>query len=185
MCAAQKSLVPFPDVQAPLNHKSGNGRHNKRQYFISVSRPHCHSANWFPTVPWLDGWLGRWLANQGAACTCGIVLYVMACRFFFFFADGISRFPFDVPTGFPSRGGDVAVYVFNINQPSSPTPFLFCSYVCFCLYGPFNCISFHNFSRHLSAFSLCSSGLMSALLVLSTTYFFMKVSLSPDIILCG
>ena len=25
--------------------------------------------------------------------------------------------------------------------------FLFCSCVCFCLYGPFNCISFNNFSR--------------------------------------
>ena len=25
--------------------------------------------------------------------------------------------------GPPSRGGDVAVYVFDINQPSSPTPF--------------------------------------------------------------
>ena len=28
-----------------------------------------------------------------------------------------------VPTGSPSRGGDVAVYVFNINQPSLTTPF--------------------------------------------------------------
>ena len=28
-----------------------------------------------------------------------------------------------VPTGSPSRGGDVVVYVFNINQPSLPTPF--------------------------------------------------------------
>ena len=35
--------------------------------------------------------------------------------------------------------------------------------VYFCLYGPFNCISFHQFSRWLSAFSLCSSGLISAL----------------------
>ena len=63
--------------------------------------------------------------------------------------------------------------------------FLFCSCVCFCLYGPFNCISFHKFSRQLSDFSLCSSGLDSALLVLSTIYLFIKVSLSPDIILCG
>ena len=64
--------------------------------------------------------------------------------------------------------------------------FLFCSCVCFCHYGPFNCISFHNFSRQLSVFSLCSSGFISALLVLSTTYLsFMKVSLGPDIILCG
>ena len=29
----------------------------------------------------------------------------------------------NVPTGSPSRGGDVAVYVFDVNQPSLPTPF--------------------------------------------------------------
>ena len=28
-----------------------------------------------------------------------------------------------MPEGSPSRGGDVAVYVFDINQPSLPTPF--------------------------------------------------------------
>ena len=28
-----------------------------------------------------------------------------------------------VPMGTPSLGGDVAVYVFDINQPSLPTPF--------------------------------------------------------------
>ena len=63
--------------------------------------------------------------------------------------------------------------------------FLFCSCVCFCLYGPLNCFSFHKFSWQLSVFSLCSSGLISALLVLSSVYLFMKVSLSPDIILCN
>ena len=62
--------------------------------------------------------------------------------------------------------------------------FLFCSYVCFCLYGPSNCISFHKFSRQLSAFSLCSSSLISALLVLSAIYLFTKASFSPNIILC-
>ena len=46
--------------------------------------------------------------------------------------------------------------------------FSFCFYVCFCLYGSFSCISFHKFSRQLSAFSHCSSGLNSALLDLST-----------------
>ena len=63
--------------------------------------------------------------------------------------------------------------------------FLFCFCVYFCLYGPFSCISFHKFSRQLPAFSLCSPGLISAIVVLSTTYLFMKVSLSPDIILCA
>ena len=29
----------------------------------------------------------------------------------------------EVSTGSPSRGGDVAVYVFDISQPSLPTPF--------------------------------------------------------------
>ena len=63
--------------------------------------------------------------------------------------------------------------------------FLLCFCVYFWLYGSFNCISFHKFSRQLSAFSLCSFGLISALLVLSTMYIFLKVSLSSDIILCG
>ena len=48
--------------------------------------------------------------------------------------------------------------------------FLFCSCVYFCLYGSFNCISFHKFSRQLSAFSLYSSSPISALLVLSVMY---------------
>ena len=87
--------------------------------------------------------------------------------------------PRSVPAGSPSRGGDVAVYVFDINQPSLPTPFLSCSCVCVCLYSPFNCISFGKFSRQPSAFSLCSSCLISALLVLSTIYLLMKVSFSP------
>ena len=52
--------------------------------------------------------------------------------------------------------------------------FSFCSCVSFCLYGPFNCVSFHKFSRQLSAFSICSSGLNSALLVLLTAYFIYK-----------
>ena len=63
--------------------------------------------------------------------------------------------------------------------------FLFCSCVYFRLYGPFNWISFHKFSRQLSTFSLCSSSLNSAVLVLSTKYLFTKVSLSPNIILWG
>ena len=73
---------------------------------------------------------------------------------------------------------------FDTNQPSLPTPFYSALGVYFCLYGPFNCISFHKFSRQLSVSSF-SSGLISALSVFSTVYLFMKVSLSPDIILCG
>ena len=50
---------------------------------------------------------------------------------------------------------------------------LLCSCVYFCLYGPFNYISFHKFS----AFSLCSPSFISALFILSTIYLFIKVSL--------
>ena len=48
-----------------------------------------------------------------------------------------------VPVVSPSRGGDVAVYVIGLNQPSMPAPFfknyLFCSCIYFCLYDPFDC----------------------------------------------
>ena len=67
------------------------------------------------------------------------------------------------------------VYVFSINQPSLPTPF-YSVLGLFFSYGPFNCISFHKFSQQFSAFSLCSSNLISALLVLSTVYIFINVS---------
>ena len=96
----------------------------------------------------------------------------------------LQSFCFLVPATSPSRGEDVTVDYLNINQQSLPT--LFILFLClFLLYGPFNCILFHKFSQQLPAFPLCSSCLISALLVLSTIYFFMKVSLSPDIILCG
>ena len=73
-----------------------------------------------------------------------------------------------VPAGSLSRGGDVTAYVLDIIQLILPT-LLFCSCVCFWLYGPFTCISLKKiFSRQLSTFSLCSSGHISAVLVLST-----------------
>ena len=90
-----------------------------------------------------------------------------------------------VPAGSPSSGGDVAVYVFLHKPTGLAHSFLFCSCVYFCLYGPFTCISFHQFSRQLSAFSLCSSANTSALLVLSTIYLLIEVSFSPDIISFG
>ena len=62
---------------------------------------------------------------------------------------------------------------------------LFCSCVYLRVYGPFNCISFHKLSRQLSIFSLCSSGIISALLVLSAIHLFMKDSFSPDRIYSG
>ena len=53
-----------------------------------------------------------------------------------------------VPVGSPSRGGDVTAYV--LHKPTELAhSFLYCSCVYFCLYGPFNCISFYKFSRQL------------------------------------
>ena len=51
-----------------------------------------------------------------------------------------------VPTDSSPRGGYVSVYVFDTNKPSLPTPFNLFS----CLFlslSPFNCVSFHKFSR--------------------------------------
>ena len=67
--------------------------------------------------------------------------------------------------------------------------FLFCSCVYISLYGPFNSVLFYKLSWQLSAFSLCSSGLISAILVLSTIYIYLYMnkvsSFSSDVILCG
>ena len=92
--------------------------------------------------------------------------------------------PLIVPVVSPSRDGDVTVYVWH--KPTQLAhSFLLCTCVYFCLYDPFHCISFHKFSRQLSVFRLCSCGLSSAVLVLSTIYLFMKVSFSPDTIPSG
>ena len=79
---------------------------------------------------------------------------------------------------------DTIYSVADTRYSAADTLLFVCSCVCFCLYGPFNCILFHKSSRPLSAFSLCSTGLISALLVLSTIYL---VSLSHDKVtnLCG
>ena len=84
-----------------------------------------------------------------------------------------------------SPGGDVTVHVYDINQPSLPTPLysvLVSVSVLMALSTVFHSI---NSPDNSPLFSLCSSGLISALLVLSTIYLFMKVSLSPDIIFYG
>ena len=92
---------------------------------------------------------------------------------------------FLVSSGSPSRGGDVAVYVFDINQPSLPTP-LYSVHVSVSVVMALSVV-FHSINS-LASYPLSHSVLsvlFSALLVLSTIYLFMKVSLSPDIILCG
>ena len=62
-------------------------------------------------------------------------------------------------------------FMSDIHRPSLPTTFYSALGIYFRLYGPFNRISFPNFSRQLSSFSFCSAGLIStALFVLSTIY---------------
>ena len=72
-----------------------------------------------------------------------------------------------VPAGSPSRGGEVVVCVFDINQPSLPSPF-YSVLVSVSVFMALTCISFHKFSRQLSTFSLCPFGPVSPLLVLPT-----------------
>ena len=84
--------------------------------------------------------------------------------------------------GSPSRGGDVAVYVCDINQPSLPTPlhsvlmsmsvFMALSTVFHSINSPDNSPLSHSV---LPVF-------IRPYLVLSTLYLFLKVSFSPDII---
>ena len=90
-----------------------------------------------------------------------------------------------VPAGSPSRGGDVAVYVCDINQPSLPTPFYFVLVsitVFMALSTVFHSINYPDNSP-LSHSVLVV--LFLPYLFLSTISLFMKVSFSPDIILCG
>ena len=81
-----------------------------------------------------------------------------------------------VRAGSPPRGGDIVVYVFDINHPSLSIPF-------YSVLESLSTVFDSYIFRQLSAFLLCSSGIISALLVLSTISLFMKVSLSRDIIL--
>ena len=94
--------------------------------------------------------------------------------------------------GSPSHGGDVKVYVKDINWLSLPTPFY--SVLVSPFYSVLVSVSvfmalstvFHSIiSPDNSPFLRCSSGLISALLVLSTAYLSMEVSCSPAIIPSG
>ena len=70
---------------------------------------------------------------------------------------------------------------FDMKLRSLPTPFFFFFFnsvlsAHICLYGP-NCLLLHVFPQQFFVFSLCSPGLVSALLVLLTIHLFRKVSL--------
>ena len=109
-----------------------------------------------------------WLETLLIKLWC-VLIFCLSGTFSFIF------FPI-VPAGSPSRGGDVTVFVWN--KPTELAHcFLFRYCICFCLYDPFNYNLFHKFSLQLSLFSLCSSGLVSASLVLSTVFHSIN---SPD-----
>ena len=81
-----------------------------------------------------------------------------------------------VPAGSPSRGGDVTIYVCDINQPSLPTPFysvLVSVSVCMALSTVFHSIN----SPDNSPFSHSVLPVLSP----STICLFMKISFSPDV----
>ena len=72
--------------------------------------------------------------------------------------------------------GMLRFFFFSTNQPSLPIPFHSVLVFIFVLRALSMVFHSKTFSRQLSAFSLCSSGLNSALLILSTKYLLMKVS---------
>ena len=81
----------------------------------------------------------------------------------------------------PSRGTVVTVYV--LNQPSLPTPF-YSVLASISVFMTLSIVFHYANSSDNSPLSDCSSGLISALLVLWNIYlffFFTKVPLSPDI----
>ena len=90
-----------------------------------------------------------------------------------------------VPTGSSSRGGDVSVYVVDINKPSLPTPF-YSVLVSVSVFRALLTVFYSINSPDNSPISHSrSSDLNSALLVLSTICLFIKVFLSPDVIHSG
>ena len=102
-------------------------------------------------------------------CMMGVFMIHRLYTLFFFYAESSTAHLYVV--------GMLRFVSFDINQQSLSTPFYSALGVYFCLYGPFNCVSFHKFSRQFSAFSSFSSGLISTLFVLSTIYLFLKVCL--------
>ena len=87
--------------------------------------------------------------------------------------------------GLPSRGGNVAVYVFDINQLSLPTPF-YSVLVSVSVFMALSTVLHSIYSPDNSPLSRpVLFGLISALLVLSSVDLFTEVSFSPGVILCG
>ena len=115
---------------------------------------------------------------------CQFNAHLIALRPLFCF---VQRIYIYVPVGSPSRGGNVgnvAVYVFDINQPSLATPFysvLVSISVLMALSAEFHSIN----SPDNSPLSPSVLPVLFLPYWSFQLYVFMKVSLSPDIILCG
>ena len=89
------------------------------------------------------------------------------------------RAPTQVPRGSPSCSRDVTVYVWHTSRAC---PLLFILFLCLSVFVTLSTVFYSISSPNNTVLSLCSSGFISALLVLSTIYLFMKVSFSPDVI---
>ena len=91
-----------------------------------------------------------------------------------------------VPAGSPSRDGDATIYVFDINQPSLPTLF----HSVLGSVSVFMALSAVSRSINSPDNSPLSHSVLLLVLFLAYRSFqlhhlFMKVSLSPNVILCG
>ena len=93
--------------------------------------------------------------------------------------------------GSPPCGGDVEVYVFDINQPSLPTPsysvlvsisvFMALSTIFHSINSPDNSPLSHSVLRSY----FCLTDPFNYIPLYESLLLFMKVSFSPDIMICG
>ena len=91
-----------------------------------------------------------------------------------------------VPVGLPSRGADVEVYVFDINQTSLPTPF-YSILVSITLFIALSTL-FHSINSPDNpplSHSVLPVLFLPYWFFQLYIYLFMKVFVGPDIILCG
>ena len=93
------------------------------------------------------------------------------------------RLIWEVPAGSPSRGGNFASYVLDINKPSLPTPF----YSVLESVSDFMALSTVFHSINYTDILLLSHSVLVVFFLpyWSAVYLFMKVSIRPDKNLCG
>ena len=127
------NIEQFPSISILLSHCVLSPRFSAYMHYFDNPKGNI------PT------WLINWAAKVRVALN-GLILCVLMVVFRFFSSflffilltrDSVcGKFTLPsprVPVGSPSRGGDVAVYVFDINQPSLPTSFYS---VLVCIFSP-------------------------------------------------